>query len=122
PGPTSPAVITGQHLARAHRTRRQRARLAANLANGVAVIFPLTVKQAAALARVPVLDVTEARRNGKPGNGRNGHTETLAEHIARSSPAELMEAARVRGIDRIWDEMISPVLVEERSADINTTA
>src|SRR5262249_10924897 len=82
-----PAHVTGQYLARAHLNRKQRARIAGDLANGTAAIFPLTIRQAAALARVPVLDVSRTRLNGKPRNGRtNGHAETLAEHIARSSP------------------------------------
>jgi hypothetical protein len=120
PGATSPAnprQVTGQYLAKARLTRRQRAKLAAALSNGTAVLAPLTVKQSAVLARVPVLDVTKARRNDKPhGNGRNGHKETLAERIARSSPAERLEAARALGIERVWDQMISPVLAEEQAA------
>src|SRR5690348_1707263 len=80
PPPTStapPRIFTGQFVAKAHLSRHQRARLAANLSTGVAMISPLTVKQAAAIAGVPVLDVTKARRrNGKHGgNGRNGHAE-----------------------------------------------
>jgi hypothetical protein len=67
--------VSGQYVARAHLNRRQRARLAADLANGTAAIFPLTIRQAAALARVPVLDVSRTRLNGKPrvvnGNGRS---------------------------------------------------
>jgi hypothetical protein len=108
--------VTGQYLAKAHLTRRQRARLAADLANGAAELHPLTVKQAAALARVPELEVSMARRNGKPGNGgngRNGH-ETLAEHIARSSAAERLAAARVIGPAEIWDSMVEPIVSEER--------
>jgi len=66
---TIPRRVTGQYLARAHLNRRQRARLAADLANGTAAIHPLTMKQAAALARVPVLDVSRTRLNGKPRNG-----------------------------------------------------
>jgi hypothetical protein len=115
--------VTGQYLAKAHLTRRQRARLAAALANGTTTVFPLTVKQAAAVTRVPILDVTEVRRNGKPGNGRNGHAETLAEHIARSSAAERLAAARVIGPAELWDTMISPVCSEERAAaDPSATA
>jgi hypothetical protein len=121
PQPTSAAHlrhITGQYLARAHLNRRQRARLAADLANGVAAIHPLTVKQAAALARVPVLDVSQARRNGKHGNGRsNGPAESLAQHIARSSPTERLAAARIIGPAELWDSMISPVVSEDRASN-----
>src|SRR5262245_25444794 len=124
PQPTSAATprrVTGQYLARAHLNRRQRARLAADLANGTAAIFPLTLRQAATLARVPVLDVSRTRRNGKPRviniNGRsNGHEETLAAHMDRTTPAEWQLAARICGVDRIWDQMIAPIIAEERSA------
>jgi hypothetical protein len=119
PQPTSAAHqhhITGQYLARAHLTRRQRTRLAAELANGAAVLSPPTVKQAAALARVSVFDVSKARRNGKHSNRRsNGHEETLAAHMERTSPAEWQSAARIYGVDRIWDQMIAPVIAEERA-------
>src|SRR5262245_8714773 len=118
PSPTSMAThrVTGQYLAKAHLTRRQRAKLAAALSNGTAEVFPLTVKQAAAVAGVPVLDVTKHRRNGKSSNGRNGHTETLAERIARSSPTERLEAARALGIEKVWETTISLRLAQERAA------
>jgi hypothetical protein len=113
----TPHIVTGQYLAKAHLSRRQRAKLAADLSTGVAMISPLTVKQAAAIAGVPVLDVTKARRrNGKPNGRLNGHGETLAEHLARSSPVERLEAARILGIEAVWDQMISPIVSEERAA------
>ena len=79
------------------------------------------------LARVPVLDVSRTRLNGKPrgkGNGRsNGHKETLAEHIARSSPTERLAAARIIGAGELWDSMIEPVVSAERAAtEANPTA
>ena len=74
------------------------------------------MKQAAAIARVPVLDVTKHRRNGKRRNGRNGH-QTLADHFARSTPAERAEAGRVVGLDVVWDQMISPVIDEQRGTE-----
>jgi len=117
PGPSSPAhVVTGQYLAKAHLTRRQRGKLAAALSNGTAVLTPLTCKQAAAVARVRVLDVTEARRNGKPANGRsNGHAESLADRFARASAAERLEFARAVGAGTLWDELVSPLVSEERA-------
>jgi hypothetical protein len=126
PPPTSaatpPSAFTGQYLAKAHLTRRQRARLAAGLTTGGAVVYPLTVKQAAFVMKLPLLDVTKARRNGKHGNGRNGHRETLAEHIARSTAEERLAAARIVGPATIWDTMISPVVSEDRAAETNVTA
>ena len=116
PASAAPRRVTGQYIAKAHLTRRQRARLAADLSIGTAVVGPLTVKQAAAVARVPVFNVSQARRNGRPGNGHNGHhnDESLAAHLGRASPDELVEAARKFGINRLWDELIAPVLTQER--------
>jgi hypothetical protein len=113
--------LTGQYLARAHLSRPQRAELAAALAEGSAEVFPLTAKQAAMLAAVPIVAVTKARRANGSGSG-NGHDkpkhngETLAEHIARSSLAERIEAARTVGVDTVWDSMIAPVIATERAA------
>jgi hypothetical protein len=115
--PTSPASrhITGQYLAKAHLNRRQRARLAAELANGTVQIAPLTVKQAAALARVSPLDVSRARHNGKHANGRSPG-EMLAEQIRRTPASDRLAAARIIGIGELWDSMIAPVCSEERTA------
>jgi hypothetical protein len=113
----SATVINGRGIHHRKLSRRQRVQLAADLANGAAAVRSLTVKQAAALTRVPVLDVSRARRNGKPtngSNGRNGH-ETLAEHIARCSATERLEAARVIGPVELWDTMIEPIVSEDRA-------
>jgi hypothetical protein len=117
PQPTS-AAITGQYLAKAHLTYRQYVKLAAALSTGAVVLSPMTIGQAAALVGVPVADVSRARRNGKPGNGNGkptGAAESLAAHIARSSPAERVEAAQAIGLGVIWDTMISPACDEDRA-------
>jgi hypothetical protein len=36
--------------------------------------------------------------------------ETLAEHIARSTPKECRDAANVIGVEVIWDRMIDPLI------------
>jgi len=111
-------TVTGQYIAKAHLTRRQRAKLAAEASKGAVNIYPLTAQQAALVARVPRLDVTVARRNGKHTKGRsNGHAETLAQHIARSSSAERLAAARIIGPAELWDSMISPVVSEDRASN-----
>jgi hypothetical protein len=110
--------VSGQYLARARLNRRQRARLAAELANGTAEVSPLTIKQAAALARVPALDVSKARRNGKRAN-RPSPGEMLAEQIKRTAASDRLAAARIVGAAEIWDTMISPVVSEERAAGSN---
>jgi len=110
--------IRGQFLARAHLSRRQRAKIAADLVEGTAVIAPPTIRQAAMVAGVPVVEVTKARRNGNGKSRRSSSkaAETLAQHIARSSLAERIEAARTVGVDVVWDSMISPVIATERTA------
>jgi len=66
-----------------------------------------------------------AQGNGH-GNGHgNGETksepvvinlaETLAAHLARSTAAERLEAARSYGIEHLWDEMISPLIAADRA-------
>jgi len=111
-------VVSGQWLARAHLSRRQRAEIAAGLADGSLVISPPTVRQSAALAQVPVVEVTKARReNGNGHANSNGKPdgETLAQHIARSSPAERVEAARAVGVDELWDTMVDPIVATGRA-------
>jgi hypothetical protein len=121
--------VSGRSLAHAHLNRRQRAKLAAALVDGSAEIFPPTVKQAAMLADVPVVAVTQVRRtngNGHADANANAsgsgpdqpgyYDETLAQHILRSSLAERIEAVRVVGVDVVWDTMVSPVVATERTA------
>jgi hypothetical protein len=109
--------VTDQFLARARLSRRQRAELAAGLVDGSLSVRPLTVRQSSILVGVPTLDVTKARRANGNGHGRPGHnSEALAEHIARSSPAERVEAVRSVGIDVVWDTMIVPVITTARAA------
>jgi hypothetical protein len=118
-------TVTGQYIAKAHLTRRQRAKLAAQASKGAVNIYPLTARQAALVARVPRLDVTVARRNGNGIKFRNGRSagEALADHITRSSAAERLEAARIIGPAELWDSMISPVISDERTAtETNSTA
>jgi hypothetical protein len=68
------------------------------------------------LAAVPVVEVTKVRRNGKPKRSSSKDTETLAEHIARSSLAERIEAARALGVHIVWDTMVAPVIATEQTA------
>jgi hypothetical protein len=43
-------------------------------------------------------------------NGQGSPDESLAEHILRSTPEEVLEAARVVGPARVWDWMIAPIV------------
>jgi hypothetical protein len=69
----------------------------------------------AANYRVNVAAV-QRRLNGN-GHHRNGHgngevtpAPSLAEHLRTASPAERIEAAKALGVDRVWDEMILPLV------------
>jgi hypothetical protein len=56
------------------------------------------------------------RNGGAVPTGNGGSTPSLADHLIHSTSAERIEAARKFGIDRVWDELINPVLVEERTS------
>jgi hypothetical protein len=101
-----PLKITGQNLAKGRRTKAQRIYLAEHLATGKVELSKPTLKQAVALARVSLADVYRARLARKP----KPKSPSLAEHLAQSSPAERIEAARALGVDRIWDEMVLPLV------------
>jgi hypothetical protein len=70
------------------------------------------------MAKVPLKDLPRRHRPRRNGNDH----ESLAEHIARSSPAERLEAGRVVGPALVWDEMICPVLSDDRAAEDNKVA
>lgn len=68
-----------------------------------------TLEQVAFAYRVSAASVRRRLNgSGKPGNGRNA--ETLAEHLIRSAPSERLEAARALGVDKMWDEMVAPLV------------
>jgi hypothetical protein len=120
PSPTSTATrvhhLGGLDLAYELRgtTADIRGKLAAAYAADGIVLHKPTDKQLAVLFRVSVFKLAQAR-NGKRGNGCNGHAESLVDHIARSTTAERLEAARVVGPALLWDTMISPVIAEDRA-------
>ena len=66
------------------------------------------------LPRLPLPGPSCAQRRQRPrSNGRrngNGKAASLAEHMLTSTPTELFEAARVFGVDQVWDLMIMPVM------------
>jgi hypothetical protein len=116
-------MIYGRSLTHRHKTEAERVEDAVAILEGRASVVAPCLLQVARQCNVSPVKLRAAlrRRNGKPSNGRNGHAETLAQHIKRSSLAERLEAACAVGIDVIWDTMISPVIVSE-AADINTNA
>jgi hypothetical protein len=123
--PTPNSVVNGRGIRHRHLTRYQRAHLAADLATGALMLYPLGASDACRLLNAsPVLvreHLNKARRADKPHNGGNGNSvsasaETLAEHLVRSTPAERSAAATVLGAATVWDEMIVPLIAADRAA------
>jgi hypothetical protein len=115
----SATVINGRGVNRRKLSRRQRIQLAADVVIGARSFVP-SYEQAAVLFGVPrhrLSRYLKARRAAAAHSEAavgNGNGETLAEHIARSSAAERLEAARIIGPAVLWDEMIEPVVSLER--------
>jgi hypothetical protein len=98
--------ITGQNAAKARRTKSQRIRLAESLVAGTTVLVRPTVKQAAALARIPIAEIYRGRQARKP----KPKPPSLAEHLVKSTLTERIEAARALGVDVVWDTMVLPIV------------
>jgi hypothetical protein len=119
---THVTTVTGRRLSRMKSTPARNAFLAVDLYRGTIRVNAFTVAQVAALAGVNVdyvqraLAASPAERTAvltgraKLHQLKTGGGETLASHITRSSPEQLRDAARVVGVDAIWDRMISPML------------
>jgi hypothetical protein len=101
--PASPArVLSGQYLSKNRLGKRARARLAADVLAGKAVITDFTIKQAAALCRVSTPYVTEARGR-TPAATRLLRDWNAADHAAR------VAFARAVGAERVFDVITEAV-------------
>jgi hypothetical protein len=131
-----PKIVNGRGLHRRRLNRAQRANLGVDVLVG-AVPFKPSLEQAALIFNVPRYELSKrvklrrkfaAKYPEDPrfcgsavGNGRsNGHAETLAEHIRRSSPTERLDAARIIGPSELWDSMVLPVISDERATENNS--
>jgi hypothetical protein len=72
-----------------------------------------TLKQSAVLCGLSPADAYRARRARKP----KPKAPSLAEHLAQSSPAERVEAARALGVDEVWDTMVLPLVSNGHAAE-----
>src|SRR5215469_16320477 len=110
------AALLAYALVHGRLTVAQACRLAGANSAYVSLINEMGATEREALARgdFSLAQIASAKRDSC-GNRRNGRQESLAEHIARSTPRELIEAARIVGLDVVWDGMISPVLDAERA-------
>ena len=102
PDTTAVRRVSGQFLAKNHLSKRARARLAADVLAGKAVITDFTVKQAAALCRVSTPYIAEARGR-TPAATRMLRDWNAADHEAR------VAFARAVGAERVFD-VISEVV------------
>ena len=124
---TAPATtVTGRSIAHAHRSNPELALVGAGLhLNRLALTSP-TIKQCASLvgvctayvrAAADIIDDPTACNAALHGDlniwdaaRRSTARESLADHIARSSPIELAAAAKEAGVDLVWDAMMMPNL------------
>jgi hypothetical protein len=126
-------IITGRGLTKfvGQASAWERALLAADLHEQRAHLIRPTIHQCSVAADVSAGYVVRALRLKDPsqrervrgrlepflkataltGNGGNGHdAESLADHMLRASPDELLAAAKAMGPRAIWDSMVSPLV------------
>lgn len=119
------AAVTGRNLAHAQRSTAERALIGADLHCGYIGLIKPTIKQCSALvdvcvpcvaAGVTIVDDQAARAAALAGDltileaakAAAQPTETLAEHILRSSPEELKKAGATIGVGTVFDTMVVP--------------
>jgi hypothetical protein len=119
-------TITGRNAAHGKRSVAERSFVGADLHIGCTALVSPTIKQAAAIMKVSVPYVMAAIELADNKAARTAvlagkitmldavksvaSGETLAEHFARTGPAEWLEAARIIGPDIVWDTMVLPTL------------
>ena len=126
PTTTTIPTVTGRNLAHGHRSVLELAFLGNDLRRNHTQLISPTIKQCAALvgvcvpyvaAAVAISDDPAARSAVLAGRvslfdalKATRDSETLAEHFARSTPEDWLEAARAVGPALIWDHMIAPLV------------
>ena len=125
--PATPKTINGRGFHRRRLNRVQRANLGADVLVG-AVSFKPSLEQISLIFNVPRYELSRRVKFRRefaakyPMDPRfRGHEETLAQHIARSSPTERLAAARIIGPSELWDSMVLPVISDERAATENNS-
>jgi hypothetical protein len=95
-----PCLVTGQYLARNRLSKRDRAQLAAEILAGRARVGDLTTKQVAALCRVSLPYIAEAREGDR--------TAARLLHDWESADAnQRVVFARRAGVERIFDTLVA---------------
>jgi hypothetical protein len=105
-------LIYGRSLTHRHKSEAERVEIAVAILEGRANVVDPCLLQVARQCNLSPAKVRAALRR----RTSNGHAETLAQHMERAPLAEWQQAARIYGVDRIWDQMIAPVVAEERAA------
>jgi hypothetical protein len=119
-------TITGRNLAHGHRSVVELAFVGGDLNRNQTQLVSPTLKQCAVLigvcvpyirAAIEISDDPAARRAVLAGDvslfdarKATRDSETIAEHFARSTPADWLEAARAVGAAAVWDHMIAPLV------------
>jgi hypothetical protein len=121
--PTSTAasalMVYGRSLTHRHKSEAERIAAAVAILEGRLNIYAPCLSQVARMLNVSAGKVRAALpQHGK--QKRHDLAESLTDHLARSSPAERAEAARVLGADVVWDTMIVPLIAEDRKATVAT--
>ena len=124
PAVSTTNVVTGRNVAHAHRSKVELGLLGADLHLGNLALVRPTIKQSALLvgvckpqvaAAIAIADDPCLRAAVLCGDvalfeAVSRKRETLAQHLARSSPHEMREAAAELGVEVIWDRMVSPLV------------
>jgi|RhiMetdeSRZDD1v2_1073273.scaffolds.fasta_scaffold161762_1 hypothetical protein len=92
-------TVTGQYLSKNHLDARGRAKLAADLLDGRAILGPLTAKQIIALCRTKPAHVTAARDPGRRKRLRQLRLQRAWEAV---DPDHRAEFCRAVGIENVW--------------------
>jgi hypothetical protein len=121
---TQPKVVSGRNLAHAKRSVAAKMLLAADLHTDRVRLVSPTLGQCAGLiglcipyvrAGVSIVDDLAARNAVLAGVSIRDivvgtKSESLADHMRRSSRGELLNAARAVGVTAVWDCMVEPLI------------
>jgi hypothetical protein len=97
--------VTGQYLAKNRCSKRARAQLAADILAGKVMVSGLTIKQLAALCRVSVPYVTEARNRAR----RPDYATRLARAWQVADSDQRIQFIRRAGPERIFDATVQAI-------------